>query len=105
MKIVVIGGSGLIGSKLVERLDAQGHEAVPASPKTGVNTLTGEGVADVLLAQIGTGVAAFMARMTCSVASPSMPKATPFFVMLGHEMLASMARTPGTLMRAARLAN
>lgn len=48
MKIVVIGGSGLIGSKLVERLDAQGHEAVPASPKTGVNTLTGEGVADVL---------------------------------------------------------
>ncbi|MEU8254404.1 SDR family oxidoreductase [Micromonospora inaquosa] len=48
MKIVVIGGSGLIGSKLVDRLGAQGHEAVPASPKTGVNTLTGEGVADVL---------------------------------------------------------
>ncbi|WP_433317534.1 SDR family oxidoreductase [Micromonospora sp. CA-269861] len=48
MKIVVIGGSGLIGSKLVDRLGAQGHETVPASPKTGVNTLTGEGVADVL---------------------------------------------------------
>ncbi|MEU8368095.1 SDR family oxidoreductase [Micromonospora tulbaghiae] len=48
MKIVVIGGSGLIGSKLVKILGAQGHEAVPASPKTGVNTLTGEGVADVL---------------------------------------------------------
>ncbi|MET8266732.1 SDR family oxidoreductase [Micromonospora arida] len=48
MKIVVIGGSGLIGSKLVDRLGAQGHEAVPASPKTGVNTLTGEGVADAL---------------------------------------------------------
>ncbi|MFV2114268.1 SDR family oxidoreductase [Micromonospora sp. LOL_025] len=48
MKIVVIGGSGLIGSKLVERLAAQGHEAVPASPKTGVNTLTGDGVAEVL---------------------------------------------------------
>ncbi|WP_231927292.1 SDR family oxidoreductase [Micromonospora zamorensis] len=48
MKIVVIGGSGLIGSKLVDSLAGQGHEAVPASPKTGVNTLTGEGVADVL---------------------------------------------------------
>jgi uncharacterized protein YbjT (DUF2867 family) len=48
MKIVVIGGSGLIGSKVVEKLTAQGHEAVPASPNSGVNTLTGEGVADVL---------------------------------------------------------
>ncbi|MEH0930193.1 SDR family oxidoreductase [Micromonospora sp. CPCC 205558] len=48
MKIVVIGGSGLIGSKLVARLDEQGHETVAASPKTGVNTLTGEGVADAL---------------------------------------------------------
>ncbi|WP_327038304.1 SDR family oxidoreductase [Micromonospora maris] len=48
MKIVVIGGSGLIGSKLVKLLDAQGHEAVPASPKTGVNTLTGDGVAEAL---------------------------------------------------------
>ncbi|MFF4878676.1 SDR family oxidoreductase [Micromonospora sp. NPDC000668] len=48
MKIVVIGGSGLIGSKLVDRLGAQGHEAVAASPKTGVNTLTGEGVGEVL---------------------------------------------------------
>ncbi|WCN83358.1 SDR family oxidoreductase [Micromonospora sp. LH3U1] len=48
MKIVVIGGSGLIGSKLVNSLGAQGHEAVPASPKTGVNTLTGEGVAEAL---------------------------------------------------------
>src|SRR3954463_13518227 len=48
MKIVVIGGTGLIGSKLVAKLDEQGHEAVAASPNTGVNTLTGEGVADVL---------------------------------------------------------
>ncbi|MET7670568.1 SDR family oxidoreductase [Micromonospora luteifusca] len=48
MKIVVIGGSGLIGSKLVKSLGAQGHEVVPASPKTGVNTLTGEGVAEAL---------------------------------------------------------
>jgi uncharacterized protein YbjT (DUF2867 family) len=48
MKIVVIGGTGLIGSKLVKQLDAQGHEAVAASPDSGVNTLTGQGLADVL---------------------------------------------------------
>lgn len=45
MKIVVIGGSGLIGSKLVTKLKQQGHEAVAASPSRGVNTITGEGVA------------------------------------------------------------
>jgi uncharacterized protein YbjT (DUF2867 family) len=48
MKIVVIGGSGLIGSKLVNKLREQGHEAIAASPKTGVNTLTGEGLAEAL---------------------------------------------------------
>ena len=48
MKIVVIGGTGLIGSKLVAKLSALGHEAVPASPNSGVNTLTGEGLAEVL---------------------------------------------------------
>jgi uncharacterized protein YbjT (DUF2867 family) len=48
MKLVIIGGSGLIGSKLVAKLREHGHEAVPASPNTGVNTLTGEGLADVL---------------------------------------------------------
>ncbi|MFJ2950843.1 SDR family oxidoreductase [Streptomyces sp. NPDC087226] len=48
MKVVVIGGTGLIGSKLVEKLKAHGHEAVPAAPNTGVNTLTGEGLAEVL---------------------------------------------------------
>jgi len=48
MKIVVIGGTGLIGSKVVERLKAHGHEAVAAAPSTGVNTLTGEGLAEVL---------------------------------------------------------
>ena len=45
MKIVVIGGTGLIGSKLVTKLTRQGHEAVAASPSRGVNTITGEGVA------------------------------------------------------------
>lgn len=48
MKIVVIGGTGLIGSKLVGRLREHGHEAVAASPDSGVNTLTGEGLSDVL---------------------------------------------------------
>jgi uncharacterized protein YbjT (DUF2867 family) len=48
MKVVVIGGTGLIGSKLVSRLTEHGHEAVAASPNTGVNTITGEGLADVL---------------------------------------------------------
>jgi uncharacterized protein YbjT (DUF2867 family) len=48
MKIVVIGGTGLIGSKLVNKLRERGQEAVPAAPNTGVNTLTGEGLADVL---------------------------------------------------------
>ena len=48
MKIVVIGGSGLIGSKLVLKLLEHGHQVVPASPATGVNTLTGEGLAEAL---------------------------------------------------------
>ena len=48
MKIVIIGGTGLIGSKLVSKLQEHGHEAIPAAPDTGVNTLTGEGLAEVL---------------------------------------------------------
>jgi uncharacterized protein YbjT (DUF2867 family) len=48
MKIVVIGGTGLIGSKLVNKLRERGHEAIAAAPNTGVNTLTGEGLAEVL---------------------------------------------------------
>ena len=48
MKIVVIGGTGLVGSKVVAKLGEHGHEAVAAAPNTGVNTLTGEGLADAL---------------------------------------------------------
>src|SRR5512133_3651692 len=46
MKIVVVGGTGLIGSKLVAKLRDAGHEAVPASPSSGVNAMTGEGLAE-----------------------------------------------------------
>ena len=48
MKIVVIGGTGLIGSKVVASLRQKGHEAVAASPNTGVNTITGEGLVEAV---------------------------------------------------------
>ena len=48
MRIVVISGTGLIGSKLVVALVDQGHEVVAASPRSGVNTLTGEGLAEAV---------------------------------------------------------
>src|SRR5690349_6020968 len=48
MKIVVIGGTGLIGAKLVKNLQQQGHEVVAAAPSSGVNTITGEGLAEAL---------------------------------------------------------
>src|SRR5690242_1635533 len=48
MKIVVIGGTGRIGSKLVENLRNDRHEAIPASPDTGVDTITGKGLAEVV---------------------------------------------------------
>ena len=49
MKIIVIGGTGLIGSKLVTKLREHGHDVVAASPNTGVNTITGEGLAEALM--------------------------------------------------------
>jgi uncharacterized protein YbjT (DUF2867 family) len=58
MRIVVIGGTGLIGSKLVDSLHRAGHEVVAAAPSTGVNTITGEGVAEaVARAQVVVDVA------------------------------------------------
>jgi uncharacterized protein YbjT (DUF2867 family) len=58
MKIVVIGGSGLIGTKLVNRLRQHGDEVVAASPNSGVNTITGEGLAEALAgAQVVVDVA------------------------------------------------
>ena len=58
MKIVVIGGTGLIGSKVVEKLKQKGHEVIAAAPNTGVNTITGEGLAGALAgAQVVVDVA------------------------------------------------
>ncbi len=82
MKIVVIGGSGLIGKKLVNNLRQLGHEVVAASPSSGINTITGEGLADAL-----TG-----AQVVVDVAnSPSFEdKAVlEFFETSGHNLLAA----------------
>jgi uncharacterized protein YbjT (DUF2867 family) len=58
MKVVVIGGTGLIGSKVVDKLNQHGHEAIAAAPNTGVNTLTGQGLTEVLTgAQVVVDVA------------------------------------------------
>jgi uncharacterized protein YbjT (DUF2867 family) len=84
VKIVVIGGSGLIGSKLVALLRTRGHEVVAASPNTGVNTLTGEGLAEALAgAQVVVDVAN----------SPSFEdKAVmDFFLTSGRNLLAAEA--------------
>jgi len=84
MKIVVIGGSGLIGSKLVNRLRQNGHEVVAASPKSGVNTLTREGLAEALAgAQVVVDVAN----------SPSFEAkaALEFFETSGRNLLAAEA--------------
>ncbi|MEQ9608095.1 MAG: SDR family oxidoreductase [Kiloniellaceae bacterium] len=84
MKIVVIGGSGLIGSKLVNNLRGKGHAVLPASPKTGVNTLTGEGLAAALMdAQVVVDVAN----------APSFEDAAvmTFFTTAGRNLLAAEA--------------
>jgi uncharacterized protein YbjT (DUF2867 family) len=84
MKIVVIGGSGLIGKKLVNNLRQHGHEVVAASPSSGVNTLTGEGLAEALAgAQVVVDV----------VNSPSFEdKAVlEFFETAGRNLLAAEA--------------
>ena len=58
MKIVVIGGTGLIGTKVVKKLHDKGHEVVAASPSKGINSVTGEGLAEALVgAQVVVDVA------------------------------------------------
>jgi len=85
MKIVVIGGTGLIGSKLITRLREQGHEAVAAAPNTGVNTITGEGLAEVLR---GASVVVDVSN------SPSFegPAALSFFETSTRNLLATEAQ-------------
>jgi uncharacterized protein YbjT (DUF2867 family) len=82
MRIVVIGGTGLIGSKVVEKLKQKGHEAIAAAPNTGVNTITGEGLKEVLA---GTQVVVDVAN------SPSFEdKAVmKFFETSGRNLLAA----------------
>jgi uncharacterized protein YbjT (DUF2867 family) len=84
MKIVVIGGSGLIGTKLVKNLRQLGHEVVAASPASGVNTITGEGLAEALA---DTQVVVDVAN------SPSFEDAAvlKFFETSGRNLLAAEA--------------
>jgi uncharacterized protein YbjT (DUF2867 family) len=84
MRIVVIGGSGLIGTKLVNRLREKGHEVVAASPNSGVNTITGEGLAEALA---GAQVVVDLAN------SPSFEDkaALKFFETAGRNLLAAEA--------------
>src|SRR5213083_238638 len=86
MKIVVIGGSGLIGKKLVKNLRQQGHEVLPASPSSGVNTITGEGLAEALEgAQVVVDVA--------NAPSWEDKAVLEFFETAGRNLLAAEAAT------------
>src|ERR1051325_8444890 len=87
MKIVVIGGSGLIGSRVVTILRQRGHEVVAASPSTGVNTLTGEGLAAALA---GAHVVVDVANSPSFEDKPAME----FFETSGRNLLAA-AKTAG----------
>ncbi len=82
MKIVVIGGTGLIGSKTVARLTEGGHEVIPASPRLGINTITGEGLAEAL---DGASVVIDVSN------SPNFEYATalPFFERSTHTLIAA----------------
>ena len=85
MKIVIIGGTGLIGSKLVAILRERGHEAIPASPNSGVNTMTGEGLDDALT---GADIVVDVAN------SPSFADdaVLEFFTTSGRNLLAAAAK-------------
>lgn len=82
MKIVVIGGTGLIGTKLVNTLTKLGHDVLPASPKSGVNAVTGEGLAEALK---GADIVVDVAN------SPSFEEKAvmEFFVASGNNLLAA----------------
>jgi uncharacterized protein YbjT (DUF2867 family) len=84
MKIVIIGGAGLIGTKLTSKLRQKGHEVIPASPRTGVNTITGEGLDQALS---GAGIVVDVAN------SPSFEDRAvlKFFETSGRNLLAAEA--------------
>jgi uncharacterized protein YbjT (DUF2867 family) len=84
MKIVIIGGTGLIGTKLAGKLRQKGHDVVPAAPSTGVNTITGEGVDNALT---GADIVVDVAN------SPSFEDsaALKFFETSGRNLLAAEA--------------
>src|SRR5215470_6061857 len=88
MKIVVIGGTGLIGSKVVEKLTQKGHAAIAATPSTGVNTITGEGVREVT---VGAQVVIDLAN------APSFEDTAvlEFFETSGRNLLAAEAAAGG----------
>lgn len=110
MKIVVIGGAGLIGSKLVAKLDEQGHDAVPASPNSGVNTLTGAQVVvdvldifetssrDLLVAETAAGVGH---HVTLSVVGADrLPESAYFRAKVTQEEVVKAGPVPYTILRA-----
>jgi uncharacterized protein YbjT (DUF2867 family) len=82
MKIVVIGGTGLIGSKVVSRLLETGHQAIAAAPNTGVNTITGQGLAEALA---GAEVVVDVANSPSFEAGPAME----FFQTAGRNLMAA----------------
>lgn len=84
MKIVVIGGTGLIGSKVVEKLKKKGHQAIAAAPNTGVNTITGEGLAEALA---GADVVVDVSNSPSFEDQPAMD----FFLAAGRNIAAAEA--------------
>src|SRR5262245_13167638 len=84
MKLTIIGGSGLIGSKVVNRLREQGHEALAASPRSGVNTITGEGLAEAVA---GAAVVVDVSNSPSFADDPAME----FFTTSTRNLLAAAA--------------
>ncbi len=110
MKIVVIGGTGLVGSKLVAKLDEQGHDAVPASPNPGVHTLSGAQVVvdvldifetssrDLLVAETAAGVGH---HVTLSVVGADrLPESAYFRAKVTQEEVVKAGPVPYTILRA-----
>jgi len=107
MKIVVIGGSGLIGTKLVSRLRQKGHEVVAASPNSGVNTITGEGRAvleffqtsgrNLLAAEAAGGVKHHVALSV--VGSDRLPDSGYLRAKMAQESLIKASKIPYTIVR------